>query len=80
MNTSSKPLSSSFDDTNSCQGFDGLMEKSAVLQMNQDALTIASELDAERRIGPVRSPLHGVPFFVKDNIASKDKLQTTAGS
>ena len=54
--------------------------KSPVLQMNPDALTIAKELDDERASGNVRGPLHGIPFLVKDNIASKDKLQTTAGS
>lgn len=48
--------------------------------MNPDAFTIASELDAERKAGRVRGPLHGIPFLVKDNIASKDKMQTTAGS
>ncbi|KAK0332720.1 hypothetical protein LTR33_000224 [Friedmanniomyces endolithicus] len=48
--------------------------------MNPDALAIAADLDQERKNGQVRSPLHGIPFLVKDNIASKDKLQTTAGS
>ncbi|KAK0303170.1 hypothetical protein LTR82_017644 [Friedmanniomyces endolithicus] len=48
--------------------------------MNPDALAIAADLDYERKNGQVRSPLHGIPFLVKDNIASKDKLQTTAGS
>ncbi|TKA67189.1 hypothetical protein B0A55_10623, partial [Friedmanniomyces simplex] len=48
--------------------------------MNPDALAIAADLDHERKNGQVRSPLHGIPFLVKDNIASKDKLQTTAGS
>lgn len=28
----------------------------------------------------MRSNIHGIPFLVKDNIASKDKMQTTAGS
>jgi amidase len=37
-------------------------------------------LDAERAAGRVRSPLHGIPFLVKDNIATKDQMETTAGS
>lgn len=51
-----------------------------MLQINPDALTIATELDHERAAGQVRGPLHGIPFLVKDNIASKDKMETTAGS
>lgn len=43
-------------------------------------LQIATNLDNERQGGLVRSPLHGIPFIVKDNIASKDNLETTAGS
>jgi len=52
----------------------------AVLETNPDALTIADAMDAERRRGKVRGPLHGVPVIVKDNIDTHDKLQTTAGS
>ncbi|GFN16513.1 hypothetical protein AtubIFM55763_010347 [Aspergillus tubingensis] len=52
----------------------------AVLQFNPDAMAIAEALDAERKQGTVRGPLHGIPFLVKDNIASKDKMETTAGS
>ncbi|KAI0903826.1 amidase signature domain-containing protein [Ustulina deusta] len=53
----------------------------AVIETNPDALGIADELDAERERsgGTVRSKIHGIPFFVKDNIATKDSMQTTAG-
>lgn len=51
-----------------------------VLEINPDFLEIAATLDEERRKGHVRGPLHGIPFMVKDNIASKDRMQTTAGS
>ncbi|KAM5543868.1 hypothetical protein V8D89_002485 [Ganoderma adspersum] len=52
----------------------------SALQINPDAFAIAAERDAERRQGIVRGPLHGIPFTVKDNIGSKDNLETTAGS
>ncbi|KAJ5782307.1 Amidase family protein [Penicillium paradoxum] len=52
----------------------------AILQVNPDAFTIAQKLDAERAAGNVRGPLHGIPFIVKDNIATKDRMETTAGS
>jgi amidase len=52
----------------------------AVLELNPDALAIARERDAERRAGKVRGPLHGIPVFVKDNLDTADKMQTTAGS
>ncbi|KAF1356144.1 glutamyl-tRNA amidotransferase subunit A [Delphinella strobiligena] len=52
----------------------------SVLEINPDFLEIAASLDAERASGKVRSNLHGIPFMVKDNIASKDRMQTTAGS
>lgn len=42
----------------------------------------AARLDYERRVGSLRSRLHGVPILVKDNIATHPSLgmQTTAGS
>ncbi|KAL9079764.1 MAG: hypothetical protein Q9157_001385 [Trypethelium eluteriae] len=49
-------------------------------KVNPDAMEIALKLDSERRSGRVRSMLHGVPVIVKDNMATKDKMQTTAGS
>ncbi|MBV8757528.1 MAG: amidase [Deltaproteobacteria bacterium] len=52
----------------------------AVIETNPDALAIADALDAERKAGKVRGPLHGIPVLVKDNIDSADKMQTTAGS
>src|SRR4029079_11740183 len=45
-----------------------------------DARTIADQLDAERKGGRVRGPLHGIPVLIKDNIATADRMMTTAGS
>ncbi|UNI17961.1 Amidase [Purpureocillium takamizusanense] len=50
------------------------------MEINPDALAIASQRDAERKAGKVRGPLHGIPFTVKDNIGTADNMQTTAGS
>jgi amidase len=52
----------------------------AVIQTNPNAIAIAARLDNERRAGNVRGPLHGIPVLLKDNIATDDNLQTTAGS
>jgi amidase len=51
-----------------------------VLEINPDAPAIAAQLDAERRSGRVRGPLHGIPVLIKDNIATADRMETTAGS
>ena len=52
----------------------------AVIETNPDALAIADALDAERKAKGPRGPLHGIPVLLKDNIAVKDKQQSTAGS
>ncbi|KAK6457812.1 Glutamyl-tRNA amidotransferase subunit A (Glu-ADT subunit A) [Scheffersomyces xylosifermentans] len=51
-----------------------------ILQLNPDMFAIASRLDDERKKGVIRGPLHGIPFIVKDNYATKDKMQTSCGS
>jgi amidase len=52
----------------------------AVIELNPDALAIAEELDRERKAGKLRGPLHGIPVLIKDNIATADKMSTSAGS
>jgi amidase len=52
----------------------------SVIELNPDALTIADALDAERQARGPRGPLHGVAVLVKDNIATADRMMTTAGS
>lgn len=52
----------------------------AVIELNPDAVDIAASLDAERKAGRVRGPLHGIPVLIKDNIDTADRMQTTAGS
>jgi amidase len=52
----------------------------SVLETNPDALAVADRLDAERAAGRVRGPLHGIPVLIKDNIATADRMMTTAGS
>src|SRR5438552_11594409 len=52
----------------------------AVIETNPDALSIAQARDRERKTGKIRGPLQGIPILVKDNLATADKMQTTAGS
>jgi amidase len=52
----------------------------SVIELNPDALTIATELDRERKAKGPRGPLHGIPILIKDNIDTHDRMTTTAGS
>ena len=52
----------------------------SVIETNPDALRIAAEMDRERAAGRVRGPLHGIPVLLKDNIATADRMSTSAGS
>ena len=50
----------------------------AFVSMNPEALATAAELDEELRTAGPRSPLHGVPVVIKDNM-DQAGLVTTAG-
>jgi len=52
----------------------------SVIELNPDALDIADALDKERKEKGARSPLHGIPVLIKDNIDTADRMSTTAGS
>ena len=52
----------------------------SIIEVNPDAQAIALQLDAERRAGRVRGPLHGIPIVLKDNVDTGDSMQTAAGS
>jgi amidase len=52
----------------------------SIIETNPDALEIAEALDKERKEKGPRGPLHGIPILIKDNIATADRMQTTAGS
>src|SRR5881628_1025206 len=52
----------------------------SLLEINPDALAIADALDQERKAKGPRGPLHGIPVLIKDNIGTRDRMTTTAGS
>ena len=57
-------------------------EFNAVLELNEDAINLATALDEERKVSGRRSLIHGIPVLLKDNINVdyNNKLHTTAGS
>jgi amidase len=52
----------------------------SIIEINPDAIAIAEQMDKERKEGKIRSKMHGIPFVIKDNIDTADKMKTTAGS
>jgi amidase len=52
----------------------------SVAELNPDALSIAHQLDEERKIKGPRSLMHGIPLLIKDNINTHDQMHTTANS
>ena len=52
----------------------------SLIEVNPDALAIAEQLDHERKAKGPRGPLHGIPVLIKDNIGTRDRMTTTAGS
>jgi amidase len=55
-------------------------ELRSVIEVNPDAETLARSLDRQRKAGVIHGPLHGIPVLLKDNIATCDRMNTTAGS
>lgn len=51
-----------------------------VTELNPDALAIATHADELRKNGTILGPLHGIPILIKNNIATGDAMNNTAGS
>ncbi|KAG6711859.1 hypothetical protein I3842_05G076500 [Carya illinoinensis] len=59
------------------KGFNPVLK--GIIEVNPDAMYQANKADRERKACSL-SGLHGIPVLLKDNIGTKDKLNTTAGS
>ena len=51
-----------------------------VTEINPDAIAIAQQADARRANGSCIGPLDGIPILIKNNIATGDLMNNTAGS
>ncbi len=51
----------------------------SIIRLNPHARAEAAALDAERKAGHVRGPLHGIPVLLKDNYDTRD-MPTSGGS
>lgn len=52
----------------------------SIIEINPQAIEIATALDAERQESGPRGPMHGIPVVLKANIDTADPMETTAGS
>ena len=53
----------------------------SIIEINPNGLELARDYAYDLRNGkPLRSPIHGIPILIKDNIETADAMQTTAGS
>ncbi len=52
----------------------------SIIEVNPQAIEIATALDSEREKSGTRGPMHGIPVILKANIDTADEMETTAGS
>lgn len=52
----------------------------SIIEINPQAIEIATALDTERQKSGPRGPMHGIPVVLKANIDTADQMETTAGS